>query len=392
MITSENQADKPGISIWFISFPLFFINFLVFSEHLIVVPLSASISSATGLPPVNSGLLVAIYPLAAAVSALFLGPFSDRLGRKRMLIVLCLGFSFSTFNFATADSVVSVMLFRVLSGIFGGPIPGNVLAYVGDRFQHKERTKVITFIMLAFSVASILAVPLGAWIADLSTWRVPFYIISATILVCLIWILRLKPVDTGAEKGSILRQYIEFANLFKLSKVRKVFLLQFFMIIGLFGFVPNVAIWLSTNYGFDATQIGLCYMQGGIGGIIGNTLSGYAINRGYKGRLITVGSLIMAFFMFFSALDFLPPMFIGVFFAGLMFGGSFRMPAFQVIITELIPINLRGRMMALSMIVGNITMGLGGILSIPFLKLEDGVLTGMKAITLVGSASLLAVP
>ncbi|MBT7153423.1 MAG: MFS transporter [Deltaproteobacteria bacterium] len=309
-----------------------------------------------------------------------------------MLIILCLGFSISTVNFATADSVLSVMLFRILSGVFGGPIPANVMAYVGDRFQGQERAKVITMIMLAFSIASIFAVPLGAWISDLFNWRVPFYIISATILVCLVFILRMKTVKTGAESGSILKQYGEFGNLLKLSKVRKVFTLQFFMIIGLFGLVPNVAIWLSTNYSMNATQVGLCYMQGGIGGIIGNTLCGYFINKGHRGQLITIGSLITAFFMFLSARDIFPPAFIGVFFAGMMFGGSFRMPSFQIIITELIPINLRGRMMALSMIVSNITMGLGGIISLPFLKLENGVLTGIEAITLAGSVSLLVVP
>ncbi|MBT4087898.1 MAG: hypothetical protein HOE30_05355 [Deltaproteobacteria bacterium] len=72
MTKPKLSPDSSQISIWLLSFPLFFINFLVFSEHLVVVPLSAGISAATGLPPVNSGLLVAIYPLAAAISALIL--------------------------------------------------------------------------------------------------------------------------------------------------------------------------------------------------------------------------------------------------------------------------------------------------------------------------------
>ena len=392
MTAQLKPSAPPTISIWLLIFPLFFINFLVFSEHLIVVPLSASISLATGLPAVNSGLLVALYPLAAALSALILAPFSDRLGRKRMLVFLCLGFSGSTFAFAQADSIASVLAFRVLSGIFGGPIPANVLSYVGDRFQGAERTKVITAIMLTFSIASIFAVPMGALIADLSSWRFPFIIISGIILICLVLILRMKSIPTGAESGNVLQQYVEFANLLKIGKVRKIFALQFFMIIGLFGFVPNVSIWLSANYGFNATQIGLCYMQGGVGGIIGNTLSGYFVAKGHKGRLITIGSMITLFFLVFTAQDLLPPLFIGFFFAGLMFGGSLRMPALQIILTETIPINLRGRMMALSMIVSNITMGLGGVWSLAFLKLEDGVLTGMKAITIIGGLSLLVVP
>lgn len=393
LMTDPSKSDRNlSFSTWLLAFPLFLLNFLVFGEHLVVVPLSADISLATGLPAENSALLVSIYPLAAAVSALILGPFSDRLGRKNMLVILCLGFSVSTFGFAMSETVKSALFFRTLSGVFGGPIPANVLAYAGDRFKDKERTRVITMVMLAFSIASVFAVPAGAFLADLSTWRTPFFIISGSILVCLVLVLRMKGIKTGAESGSILAQYSEFIKLLKISKVRKIFTLQFFMIIGLFGFVPNVAVWLSSNYGFGATEIGLCYMQGGIGGIIGNTLSGYFINKGQKSRIITIGSFIMCVFLFFSTKDYLPPVFSGFYFAGLMFGGSLRMPAFQVIMTEIIPINLRGRLMSLSMIIANITMGLGGIWSIPFLRLEDGHLYGMDWITTIGSASLLVVP
>ncbi len=384
--------QKSKITIWFLALPLFFINFFVFAEHLIVVPLSAGISVATGLPPVNSGLLVSIYPLAAAASALILGPFSDRLGRKKMLILLCLGFSASIFAFAWDDSVFTVLAFRVLSGVCGGPIPSNVMAYIGDRFQGRERTKVITIVMLTFSIASIFAVPIGALLAELFSWRTPFIAISVAILFCLILISRMESIKTGAESGNVLRQYVEFANLLKLRLVRKVFTLQFFMIIGLFGFVPHISVWLGTVYGFNATQIGLCYMQGGIGGIIGNNLSGYFINKGHKGRLISVGSLIMCVVLFFSTWNLLPPVFTGVFFAGLLFGGSIRMPAFQIILTEIIPINLRGRMMALSMINANLTMGLGGIWSLAFLDMQNGVLTGMRTVTIIGAVTLALIP
>lgn len=386
------QALKSSISLWLIAFPLFMINFFVFAEHLIVVPLSNEISLATGLPAVNSGLLVSIYPLAAALSALILAPFSDRLGRKTMLAVLCLGFGFSTYAFSMSDSIRSVLFFRVLSGVFGGPIPANVMAYIGDRFKGQERVRLVTIIMLTFSIASIFAVPMGAWIADLAGWRMPFVIIAGAIIVCFGLIMMMKPIPTGAESGNIIRQYVEFAQLLKVRKVRKVFTLLFFMLVGLFGFVPNISVWLSTHYGFDATQIGLCYMQGGIGGVVGNALAGYFINRGYKGKLISAGSLISCVFLFFSTLDFLPPGFSGVFFVGLLFGGSIRMPAFQIILTELVPINLRGRIMALSMIVSNLTMGFGGIWSMLFLKMEGDTLVGMSTVTTIGSLSLLVVP
>jgi predicted MFS family arabinose efflux permease len=383
------QTNK---SFWFFITPLFLMTFFVFGEHLIVVPLSASISKSTGLPLVKAGLLVAIYPLAAAFSAFLTAPFSDRLGRKAMIIILSLGFCLSTFGFANAKTVFTVLLFRVLCGICGGPVFACILAFIGDKFQGNERVRAITAMMLTFSTASILAVPMGSWLGDTFGWRMPFYLISVMVLVCCIMISQMKAIPTGAETGKILHQYLELIQLFNLAKVRKVFTLQFFMIIGLFGFVPNVSVWLNLNYGFDATQIGLCYMQGGIGGLIGNSIAGFFLQRGFKDRLIIIGSMIMAGFLILATREILPPIYVGSFFAGLMFGGSIRMPALQVILTELIPINLRGRFMSMSMIVSNLTMGLGGIWSIQILKVEAGRLEGMPLVGILGGASLMFVP
>ncbi len=392
IVTRNSDQDQSKLHYWLFVIPLFLLSFFVITEHLIVVPLSNAISLATGLPAVRSGLLVAIYPLAAAFSAFVTAPFSDRLGRKKMLLILGLGFSLATLGFATSTSVVALIAFRVITGLFGGPIMATILAFVGDSYQGKERAQIVTIIMLTFSIASVFAVPMGAWIGDTFGWQMPFYVISAFGISCFVLITQLRPVSTGAEKGNILSQYTELLALLKLGKVRKIFTLQFFMIIGLFGFVPHISVWLSTNYGFDSTQIGFCYMQGGIGGIIGNTLAGYFMRNGNKERLIILGSMIMCVFLAFTTQDILPPSFTGFFFAGLMFGGSMRMPALQVVLTELIPIHLRGRLMALSMIVSNITMGLGGIWSLPFLKIENGRLEGMAMIGILGSASLLIVP
>ena len=394
MAATEQRPNptQSGPPYWLLVVPLFSLSFLVFGEHLIVVPLSATISDATGLPPVKSGLLVAIYPLAAAFSAFVSAPFSDRWGRKKMLLILCMGFSLATLGFASSFSVFTVISFRIVTGLFGGPIFATILAFVGDSYTGRERTKVVTLIMLTFSIASISAVPAGAWLGDAFGWRTPFYLISASAFVCCILILPLRAVSTGAERGRIFDQYCELLALIRLGKVRKIFTLQFFMIIGLFGFFPHISVWLSTNYGFDATQIGLCYMQGGIGGIVGNTIAGYILKRGYRGHLIAFGSMTMCLFFIAATQEILPGSWVGLFFAGLMFGGSMRMPAFQLLLTELIPIHLRGRLMGLSMIVSHVTMGLGGIWSFPLLKIENDRLEGISLIGIIGCLTLLLVP
>ena len=108
---------------------------------MIMVPLSAEISAATGLSPVRSGLLVSVYPAAAAVSAFIFAPWSDRLGRKQLLLYLGSGFVISTFGCALAQGVESFFLFRVLSGAFAGLIMPNCLAYAGDALQGNRRNQ-----------------------------------------------------------------------------------------------------------------------------------------------------------------------------------------------------------------------------------------------------------
>lgn len=384
--------SREKIDFWKFIIPLFLLTLMVIGDHLVLVPLSADISAATGLSIEKSGLLVAIYPMAAAVSAFLLAPFSDWLGRKNMLIFLALGFTGATFGFGFSDTIFSAFFFRTLSGVFGGPIMPNVIAFAGDTFKGPNRAKALTLIMMSFSIASIMGVPLGAWLGDAVSWKMPFWIIAAGTLLVTAAIFPMKSVDTGISKIKFFSLYKELISLWKNSNVRMVFFVQLFMILGLFGFVPNISVWLSTNYDMSATEIGLCYMQGGIGALIGNITAGWLLKKGFKLSLIAAGSVNMGVFLLLATSDLIPSVWIGVFFAGIMLGGSIRMPALQLILTEVVPINLRGRLMAMSMIVSNLGMGIGGIWSIPFLHIEKQHLYGMFSIGLVGAATLFLVP
>ena len=69
-----------------------------------------------------------------------------------------------------------------------------------------------------------------------------------------------------------------------------------------------------------------------------------------------------------------------------------RFPALQMILTDLVNTDLRGRLLSMSMIVSNLTMGLGGVWSLPLLHFEQDRLIGMEMIGLITFFSLLFVP
>jgi len=371
--------------------PLFIIAFLVQADHLVMVPLSTVVAQDTGISMTNTGLLISIYPIAAAISAFLFAPFSDRIGRKKMLIFLIIGFCLASLGCALSYSAESIFLFRILSGVFGGIIMPNALAFVSDAFEGKQKIKALSTLTLSFPIASVLGVPLGAWVGDIFSWRAPFIFIAALGLLCGLSILKLQTIH-GTKDKNILQQYHEFVSLWYDKKMRSMFAIQFLMLIGLFGFVPQISVWLTLNFHMSTTEIGICYMQGGIGAIIGNMTARHFLQKGHDTSLVSIGSFIMAVSILLITMELLGPALIGLGFALTMYGGSLRMPAYQVMLSNLTSVKLRGRLLSMSMIVANISMGLGGLWSLPLLSIESGRLIGMEPIGWISCITLCFIP
>ena len=169
--------------------------------------------------------------------------------------------------------------------------------------------------MLGFKLALILGVPVGSALAELVSWRWTFGVIGLGGLLSSLWLTGIPPIATGAEQITIRLQYLQMFGLWKSQEVRWVFAMQFFMLIG-------------------------------------------------------IGSVLMGTVLMLSTQDLLPGLWMSVMFFGIMLGGSMRMPGLQTILIELTGKEIRGRLMAMSMIVSNMTMDLGGFWSTGLLSME----------------------
>ena len=132
-------------------------------------------------------------------------------------------------------------------------------------------------------------------------------------------------------------------------------------------------------------------MQGGIDSLIGNQVAGWLLQWGLRFSLIWIGPVLMGTVLMLFTQDLLLRPWMGIMFFGIMLGGSMRMPGLQTILIELTGKEIRGRLMAMSMIVSNMTMGLGGFWSTGLLSMENGYLRGMDRVGLVSMLTLLVV-
>src|SRR5208283_579393 len=71
---------------------------------------------------------------------------------------------------------------RAIAGTFGGVTGAVILAIVGDVIPEYRRGAAMGMVMSAFSIASIVGVPLGLVLASGFSWHVPFFVIAGLCL------------------------------------------------------------------------------------------------------------------------------------------------------------------------------------------------------------------
>lgn len=136
-------------------------------------------------------LTLTLYLAGIAVSQLFMGPLSDRFGRRPVLLVGVVVFLAGSLMAALADSVLLLIVGRVVQAV--GGCAGLVLgrAIVRDTHSREESASMIGYITMVMVVAPMIAPYLGGHLDVWFGWRASFFTVFAVGAVVLIfaWLL-----------------------------------------------------------------------------------------------------------------------------------------------------------------------------------------------------------
>src|ERR1700733_13155884 len=155
-----------------------FVNLVVFG---ILLPLLPFYAQAFGASPLVIGLLFAVFSLCQLVAAPALGDWSDRYGRRPILIFSLAGTVVSFVMLAVAHSVVMLFAARIVDGLSGGNI-STARAYVADITEPKDRARAYGIIGAAFGLGFIFGPALSGVLAKVS-YTAPIWAAAAITLV-----------------------------------------------------------------------------------------------------------------------------------------------------------------------------------------------------------------
>ena len=116
------------------------------------------------------------YIVAASIVMPMTGYLTDRLGRRRYLLISIAGFVAASALCGIATSVAEIVLFRLLQGVFGASLVPLSQAIMVDSYPMHERGMALAIWGMGVMVAPILGPTIGGWITESINWRWNFYI------------------------------------------------------------------------------------------------------------------------------------------------------------------------------------------------------------------------
>ncbi|MGX9356661.1 MFS transporter [Roseobacteraceae bacterium S113] len=169
------------------------------------IPLTAVVRTDLGLDQEQIQSTIAGFLFGFAVSQLFLGPMSDRFGRRPIFLGGITFFLAGSLLGALSTAAESLVLARVLQGV--GAAAGHVTSrpILGDVSDEETLPKRMSMMMLAFAVVVISAPSLGALFVLMEDWRFSFVVLSGVGGLAFLWAAKALPetnVATGSSIGN----------------------------------------------------------------------------------------------------------------------------------------------------------------------------------------------
>ncbi|WP_248895929.1 MFS transporter [Haloplanus halobius] len=307
-----------------------FVVFLDLVGFGIVVPILPYYVRSFGVGDVFIGLLAATYSLTQFLAAPALGRYSDRWGRRPVILFSLAGSAVAWTVFGLADQagtaggvvggVATLFLARALAGAMGGNIAA-AQAYVADVTPPERRTRALGLVGAAFSLGFIFGPAIGGALASETAVRMastlpipatrfslPAFGAAGMSLVALgVACVALDEPDrhrAPAERTTLVSQFVDALRDPRLRGL----VLAFFLISVAFAgvqvmFIPFVAD--ASAYRFDATGAALLLTYVGVLGAVNQgVLVGRLSDRIGSGRLAVVGAALLLVSL--AALPFAP--------------------------------------------------------------------------------------
>src|SRR6185295_659650 len=364
---------------------LFLIFFLGNSDNQMVSPLLPLIAGEFNLDVGRiGGLMIPAYALAAATAALLVGPLSDKLGRRRFLLLASVLFGLSLLSVFLIRDARLLAATRVFTGLASGTFSTCSIAYVANFFPYSRRGVAMSVVQAGYFAALVVGVPVASVLAQWQGWRTSFAFFGGLAVVAFALVLFLLPEDSH-----LIEEHLSKRVARRFDNIRVVFETReriagiaagFLVSAGFVGFFSYLGSWLQKSLGLNTREVGFFFIIVGVASLIGALAAGPVSDRFGKQLLSIVSTIVLASMLFLiPRLGWGVALFATFLTASLAF--AFRQGPLQALATQLVPSRVQGAFVAVrntaSQIGIAVSAAVSGVLYNKFGYVAVGVFSGV---------------
>lgn len=238
-------------------------------------------------------LSLTAYFITFALGQLLFGPLSDMIGRKPPLYAGVALFLAASIGCALAGDIHTLIAFRIAEGLGGAAGMVIARAIVRDLHSGADEVRLLSLLMLVFSVSPVLSPLAGSLVIEQSSWRGVFWFISGMSVLGLVLAALLIPETRprAARGGSDVAGLIAACRrLLADREFMSLSLVGAFAVSGFFVFLANSSFVFTGEYGLTPRLYSLVFSVNAVSFFAGMQLSG-RLGARYGLRFVIRGSI-----------------------------------------------------------------------------------------------------
>lgn len=283
--------EKTGLSKHLVL--LFISMFLVGMGFSIIMPVLPYYAESMGANAFQLGMLMTVYAICQFIFAPIWGAYSDRMGRKPVLLIGILGFAVTFILFGYATQLWMLYLIRIAGGILSCATMPTAMAYVGDSTSLERRGAAMGMIGAAMGMGMIFGPAMGGLLSSIPL-SFPFVFAGILALANAVSVWFWLPESLAAEQRVVRK--IERASL--LEGIHSPFVVLFVVI--LFASIGEsihhgtFALFTEAKLSFTARDIGWAFTAAGVASVlVQGLLVGRMINHWGEEKTASAGIILM---------------------------------------------------------------------------------------------------
>ncbi|MCR2805890.1 MFS transporter [Paenibacillus soyae] len=278
--------------------------FLTATSELVVAGILSVLAEELHVSVALAGQLITAYSLAFATGTPVIISLTSRMGRKKLLLFAMAAFLVGNLVSFVSDAFALLIAARVILGISSGVLMVAAFSTASKLVSPERIGSAVGTIILGFSLAMILGVPIGIKLTDWFGWQTIFLLLAIAGLIIILLMALLLPESEGDAPAPFSRQLSVLANpviLFALIYV-------LFREIGNSVMFTYVTAFMEEILQRSASDIAFIMLAFGIAGAVGSRLGGSAADRfgSEKVMLISIIGHIVALALLPLAIQSLP--------------------------------------------------------------------------------------